>query len=461
MDNLLDLGLDPLSASASASASASVPPAPASLGFLLAPGDATVYARMYAAAEPSGSPFISAANAANFLSKSRLPQNVLSEIWVLCGSDQNGFLSQSNFYKCLKLIALYQAGKPVSLQFLNSNTPLPVFDGFAAPAQTAIPTAPKMLVPQTTGSTLSRGGSSPGFQLSNEEKERFHTAFKACQPNNGFVTGASSKELFLKSGLPTDILTKIWSLVDTHGTNQLNLTQFMLAMLIITQMKSGTLQSVPQTIPPPLMSSIATAAASISQPSNGGVAPSFNSASENNPINGARSVAAVPTIDRRQSVMGKSPIGDLSSTNWTITSDEKALTDKHFDELDSGRKGYLTGQDSYSFFLRSQLDQTVLAQVWDLASVTKSPLGLSRDEFSVAMHLIKLAMSGQALPESLPQSLVPPGLRNSQIAIPPIPATTTPSIPAASKPTATQDLMSLGEIQFEKPPVPTSPTSCM
>ncbi|KAJ3205225.1 hypothetical protein HDU82_005336 [Entophlyctis luteolus] len=342
---------------------------------------------------------------------------------------------------------------------MHADTPLPVFDGFAAPAQTAIPTAPKMLVPQTTGSTLSRGGSSPGFQLSNEEKERFHTAFKACQPNNGFVTGASSKELFLKSGLPTDILTKIWSLVDTHGTNQLNLTQFMLAMLIITQMKSGTLQSVPQTIPPPLMSSIATAAASISQPSNGGVAPSFNSASENNPINGARSVAAVPTIDRRQSVMGKSPIGDLSSTNWTITSDEKALTDKHFDELDSGRKGYLTGQDSYSFFLRSQLDQTVLAQVWDLASVTKSPLGLSRDEFSVAMHLIKLAMSGQALPESLPQSLVPPGLRNSQIAIPPIPVTTTPSIPAASKPTATQDLMSLGEIQFEKPPVPTSPTS--
>ncbi|KAJ3346536.1 hypothetical protein HDU83_002896 [Entophlyctis luteolus] len=424
---------------------------------------------------------MSAANAAAFLSKSRLPQNVLGEIWGLCDSDQNGFLSQANFYKCLKLIALYQAGKPVSLQFLNSNTPLPVFDGFAVPTPSAAPPAPKMLAPQMTGSTLSRGGSSPGFQLSIEEKERFHSAFKACQPNNGFVTGniecvlqlvcliqglgASSKELFLKSGLSTEILSRIWSLVDPHGTNQLNLTQFMLAMLIITQMKTGALQVVPQTIPPPLMSAIASAAASVSQPSNGVSPTTLNTSSEGSTMSGPRSVVTAPTIDRRRSVMARSPTGDFSAPIWAITADEKALSDTHFDELDSGKKGYLTGQDSYSFFLRSQLNQTVLAQVWDLASVTKSPLGLSRDEFSVAMHLIKLAMSGQTLPETLPPSLVPPSLRSSsqsqKIAAPLVPAPAaipTPSLPAPPKSTATQDLMSLGEIQFEKPPVPTSPT---
>ncbi|KAJ3025082.1 UNVERIFIED_CONTAM: hypothetical protein HDU68_007472 [Siphonaria sp. JEL0065] len=496
MQDLSDL--DPLSSKASANNNGSINTAN---DVPLTSEEASAYASLFRIADVDGNGNISAQNAVAFLTKSRLAQNVLGEIWIQADKEQNGFLNQQSFYRCLKLIALAQAGKPVSLQFLGTATPLPVFEGVSI--QTA-PAPPKPLVPQYTGASqkpisMSQQPSSSGYQLSNEERDRFVAAFNSCSPQNGFVSGSSSKDLFVKSGLSLEILSRIWTLVDTQNAMQLNLAQFMLAMLIITQMKSGALQSVPTAIPPSLLAGIASAAQSALGVNSQGAATASPSSTQipgsvsNGPSASSSAsiisttaqplvqspvrlgsigapppagVAPPPAFDKRRSTIARtstaigvntpSSVGEVGGP-WAITPEDKTLSDSHFENLDAGKKGYVSGQDSYGFFLKSQLDQTVLAQIWDLANVSKS-VGLSKDEFAVAMYLIKLAMTGVALPETLPTNLVPPAFRTGITSPMPIPQTAIP-VPQQQQPTqsAQQDLMGLGDIAFEKPAAPLPP----
>ncbi|KAJ3069821.1 hypothetical protein HDU98_007134 [Podochytrium sp. JEL0797] len=283
----------------------------------------------------------------------------------------------------------------------------------------------------------------------------------------------SAKELFVKSGLSLEVLSRIWNLVDPQTSMQLNLAQFMLAMLIITQMKSGALQSVPPSIPPALLTAIATAAQSaLSQaatPSSGPIPGSLNTSPPSKPfasipavvspvrtgsIGIPSGVAPPPAFDKRRSMMQKTPTGGSSggfgdsNEVWAIQPDEKALSDSHFENLDVGKKGFVSGQDSYAFFLKSQLDQATLAQIWDLANVSKS-VGLSKDEFSVAMRLIKVAMTGEPLPSTLPANLIPPALRTGVASPAPLAAA------AIAPQSAQQDLMGLSDaFATSTPPLP-------
>lgn len=60
----------------------------------------------------------------------------------------------------------------------------------------------------------------------------------------------------------------------------------------------------------------------------------------------------------------------------------------------------------------------VLTSNRDLADIRQEGK-LDRDEFAVAMHLISSKLAGKELPASLPQSLIPPGLRSHEAPAPP------------------------------------------
>ncbi|KAJ3324175.1 hypothetical protein HDU76_013468 [Blyttiomyces sp. JEL0837] len=391
----------------------------------LVPEELTAYAMIFKIADTEGKGAISAAAAVPFLTKSRLPQNVLGEIWTMANPEGKSFLDQKTFYKILKLIALCQGGKPVSLQFLASKTALPAFEGVSltAPAQTPPPIA--KMTPQMTGNSSSSGttpstipvqltGSGASFQISNEERDRFYAAWNACNPEGGFVTGDAAKEIFLKSGLAVETLGRIWVLVDPKGALKLNLNQFMVAMFVISRMKSGALKTVPSAIPPALYNAISASTATLNLPSVSPQSSGFPSSTGSAPTPSAsvpplppasRNAAPAPPlipgppgsgspgIDRRRTtIMGRSPssgvppsmamFGSASASipqqqvapvvaaapspvvDWVVKAEEKALCDKHFDNLDTGKKGYLSGGDSYEFFMKSKLDQNTLAQIW-------------------------------------------------------------------------------------------------
>ena len=67
---------------------------------------------------------------------------------------------------------------------------------------------------------------------------------------------------------------------------------------------------------------------------------------------------------------------------------------------------YIIGADVRPILAKSELNNTILAKVWELSDIDKDGR-LSCDEFVIAMHLIEKAKGGLNLPRTLPPELFP------------------------------------------------------
>jgi hypothetical protein len=67
----------------------------------------------------------------------------------------------------------------------------------------------------------------------------------------------------------------------------------------------------------------------------------------------------------------------------------------------------ISGAVAKNVLMESSLSVADLAQIWNLADVTKDGY-LDVDEFSIALHLVKLKKAGVELPAKLPETMLPP-----------------------------------------------------
>jgi epidermal growth factor receptor substrate 15 len=116
-----------------------------------------------------------------------------------------------------------------------------------------------------------------------------------------------------------------------------------------------------------------------------------------------------------------------SQLAWDVTPTEKASADKHFDGLDTQKRGHIEIDVSVPFMLQSKLPSADLASIWLALSIYYFPLTshtmhrdladlnndgrLTRDGFAVAFHLIQGKLSGEEIPTTLPASLIPPSMQ--------------------------------------------------
>ena len=69
------------------------------------------------------------------------------------------------------------------------------------------------------------------------------------------------------------------------------------------------------------------------------------------------------------------------------------------------------GRSAKDEMLKSNLPSKVLGKIWKLSD-TDSDGMLDNDEFALAMHLIKVKVEGNEIPDELPKHLVPPRKRS-------------------------------------------------
>ena len=50
----------------------------------------------------------------------------------------------------------------------------------------------------------------PAVTITPEEREKYYSIFRVHQPAGGTLDGASAKNIFMKSKLPTEALGQIW-----------------------------------------------------------------------------------------------------------------------------------------------------------------------------------------------------------------------------------------------------------
>jgi epidermal growth factor receptor substrate 15 len=282
--------------------------------------------------------------------------------------------------------------------------------------------------------------------LSPEKIAEYSTLFEKSGPENGLLSGLVAKQIFERARLPNEVLGRIWGLSDTQGRGTLDVTEFVIAMHLLASYKSGQMRGVPSTLPPGLFEAAARRAparvSSGSRPGSGAV-PAFYSARPQSPITRA------PQVSTPLSLSAQS-----TGEPWAVSPADKARFDSIFATVDRQGRGFITGDQAVEFFGNARLPEEILAQIWDLADIN-SEGQLNRDEFAVAMYLIRQQRGTKdgrgILPSSLPPALVPPSMRRMQIA-PPQPTAPAFENAAPTKPrSAADDLFGLDA--FGPPPV--------
>ena len=229
--------------------------------------------------------------------------------------------------------------------------------------------------------------------------------------------GETAKQVFERANLPNDVLGRIWNLADTEQKGYLGLTEFIIAMHLLTSYKNGSMRALPQILPPGLYEAAArrsvTRQVTGSRPIPDTVAPSAASKQ----FTGTGYLAqASPTARPNQAPFQQAT---LTEEQWAISPQDKARFDQIYATVDTQNRGYITGEQAVGFFSNARLPEDALAQIWDLADIN-SEGQLNRDEFAVAMYLIKQQRSKRdgrdILPQSLPSNLIPPSMRRQPIA---------------------------------------------
>lgn len=213
------------------------------------------------------------------------------------------------------------------------------------------------------------------------------------------------------------MLGRIWNLADTEQKGHLGLTEFIIAMHLLASFKNGSMRALPQILPTGLYEAAARRGVAPQTTGSRPTSESIPPAAPPRQFTGTGYQPQVqPTARPQQTPFQQA---NVTGDQWAVTPQEKAQFDQIFAKVDTQNHGYITGEQAVGFFSNSRLPEDALAQIWDLADIN-SEGQLNRDEFAVAMYLIKQQRSKRdgrdVLPQSLPSNLIPPSMRRQPIA---------------------------------------------
>jgi len=72
------------------------------------------------------------------------------------------------------------------------------------------------------------------WRISAEDRVKYDSYFQQCNPIQGYVTGDRARNFFVQSGLPADVLRKIWDLSDLTTDGRLDKREFTIACHLIS-----------------------------------------------------------------------------------------------------------------------------------------------------------------------------------------------------------------------------------
>ncbi|KAF9886649.1 hypothetical protein FE257_011289 [Aspergillus nanangensis] len=409
-----------------------------------------IFYQLFQSADTTNLGVITGEIAVPFFEKTKLAPDTLGLIWQIADKENRGLLTPSGFGVVMRLIGHAQAGRAPTEELAMQPGPLPRFDGLvldtSAPARET----------GTTSPPPAAGGPIRVPPLNPDDVNKFVALFeKSDVARSGLISGEAAKQIFERARLPNEILGRIWNLADTKQRGVLDATEFIIAMHLLTSYRLGSMRGIPQTLPPGLYDAAAR---------RGPARASVGSRT-------ALDVPPVPAIpqqftgpQRTQSPINRQQFGSPLSAQstggeWLISPHDKTNFDSIFTTIDTTKAGKINGDQAVTFFLNAQLPEETLAQIWDLADIDADGQ-LTKDEFAVAMYLVRLQRSGKdQLPQTLPPALIPPSMRrpgSAQVAAAAAPAPP-PALVAAPPRSAADDLFGLDSFSAPAPAQPAAP----
>ncbi|XP_054913550.1 epidermal growth factor receptor substrate 15 isoform X6 [Poeciliopsis prolifica] len=201
------------------------------------------------------------------LLNSKLPVDILGRVWELSDLDRDGMLDRDEFSVAMFLVyrALEGESVPMSLPpplVPPSKRKKPA----AAPVMPLLPSPPSVKDSRSshTGSKTLPHPPKPApapaptpaaapWVVSAAEKAKYDELFSKTDGDmDGLVSGAEVRDIFLKTGLPSATLARIWELCDIGDMGKLTREQFALALYLINLKLTKGLDP-PQTLSPEMI----------------------------------------------------------------------------------------------------------------------------------------------------------------------------------------------------------------
>ncbi|XP_076860019.1 epidermal growth factor receptor substrate 15 isoform X2 [Brachyhypopomus gauderio] len=191
------------------------------------------------------------------LLNSKLPVDVLGRVWELSDIDRDGMLDKDEFAVAMYLVYRALENEPVPMTLPPSlvppskrkkMTPPPVMPLLPSP-----PSLKERASSQSGSKTLPAKPTQPQWVVSPADKAKYDELFaKTDSDMDGLVSGPEVRDIFLKTGLPSATLARIWELCDIGDIGKLTREQFALALHLINQKLSKGIDP-PQVLSPEMI----------------------------------------------------------------------------------------------------------------------------------------------------------------------------------------------------------------
>uniref|UniRef100_A0A671VE83 Epidermal growth factor receptor pathway substrate 15 n=1 Tax=Sparus aurata TaxID=8175 RepID=A0A671VE83_SPAAU len=180
------------------------------------------------------------------LLNSKLPVDILGRVWELSDLDRDGMLDRDEFSVAMYLVYRALEGEPVPMSL-----PPPLVPPSKRKKPSVPPVMPLLPSPPSLKSVLLP----VQWVVSPADKAKYDELFsKTDGDKDGLVSGPEVRDIFLKTGLPSATLARIWELCDIGDIGKLTREQFALALHLINLKLTKGLdppQSLsPEMIPP-------------------------------------------------------------------------------------------------------------------------------------------------------------------------------------------------------------------
>eukprot|EP00064_Thunnus_orientalis_P014471 superscaffoldBa00002512_g14516 len=216
------------------------------------------------------------------LLNSKLPVDILGRVWELSDLDRDGMLDKDEFSVAMYLVYRALEGEPVPMSLPPPLVPPskrkkpsvpPVMPLLPSPPSVkdsrsshagskTMPHPPKPApapVPTPAAAPVSTGPAAPvhaapeKWVVSPADKTKYDELFNKTDGDmDGLVSGPEVRDIFLKTGLPSATLARIWELCDIGDIGKLTREQFALALHLINQKLTKGLDP-PQNLSPEMI----------------------------------------------------------------------------------------------------------------------------------------------------------------------------------------------------------------
>ncbi|XP_034557970.1 epidermal growth factor receptor substrate 15 [Notolabrus celidotus] len=201
------------------------------------------------------------------LLNSKLPVDILGRVWELSDIDRDGMLDKDEFSVAMYLVYRALEGEPVPMSLPPPLVP---------PSKRKKPSVPPVMPllpspPSVKDSRSSHAGSktmphppkpapapaptpaAAPWVVTPADKAKYDELFsKTDSDMDGLVSGPEVRDIFLKTGLPSATLARIWELCDIGDIGKLTREQFALALYLINQKLTKGLEP-PQSLSPEMI----------------------------------------------------------------------------------------------------------------------------------------------------------------------------------------------------------------